>query len=57
MSKIPAFMPPKLDAWRAMTEAKTIEADGTVHSDSPSGGTIEAPELLRQLAEDVQRRK
>ncbi len=55
MSKIDAaYMPPKLDTWESMTQARTVEADGTVHLDSPSGTTKEAPELLRELEESVE---
>jgi hypothetical protein len=57
MPKTPPYMPPKLDTWPSMTQARTVEADGAVHLDSPSGTTTEAPELLRQLAESVEGKK
>ncbi len=53
MSKAPDYLPPTPEKENA--GGRTTEGDGRVTVHSPDGITREAPELLRQLADDVER--
>ncbi len=53
MSKAPDYLPPTPEKENA--GGRTTEGDGRVTVHSPDGITREAPELLRQLADDGER--
>lgn len=58
MPNPPPIVMPDVDRSEANAGGKTIDLQtGAVEQGYPGGVTVEAPELLRELAEDVKRRQ